>query len=927
MSGERKKLIEVALPLEAINRESAREKSIRHGHPSTLHLWWSRKPLAACRAVLFASIVDDPSSRPEEFPTEETQQAERERLFRIIEELITWENSNNERVLTLARDEILRATGGDLPLILDPFCGGGSIPLEAQRLGLEVHASDLNPVAVLITKALVEIPGKFAGQPPINPDSLARIAHSGQWRGAKGLADDIRYYGKWMRDEAYGRIGHLYPLVSLPRALGNGKAPVIAWLWARTVKCPNPACGAEMILASKFWLSDKPKKRVWIEPVADAETKRVSFRVSTGAGKPRNGTVGRQGAECLICGVTAPLTYIRAEGVAGRMGLRLMATVAKGHRSRVYLPPTEEQSAIVIPAAEWKPETTLSTHPQYMGTPRYGMTQHGDLFTPRQLVMLTTLMDLLPEVGELALRAALDRGLLDDGARLHEGGTGATAYSEAIVCYLAIAIDRGTDQWSSLASWRVQVEALRSTFARQAVSMTWDPAEVNPFSDSTGNWLDSVEWVAESLTSVPARSGSIVRQLDATQSLGESSDALILTDPPYYDNIPYADLSDHFYVWLRRSLIDIYPDLFSTLLTPKETELIADHHRFGGRGQAKQRFLDGLAHSFDLIRRASSAKYPVSFYYAFRQTTEEGDSELGSGPVSTGWETMLEALIDAGFAVHGTWPIRSERGGRSRAIASNALASSIVCVCRQRPADAPLATRREFMAQLREQLSTSLKRLQQGNIAPVDLAQAAIGPGMAVFSRCAKVLEADGSQMRIRTALGLINQVLDEVLTEQESEYDAPTRWAIAWFEQHGLEEGKYGDAETLSKAKNVAVSSLVQEGFLQSRGGKVKLLSRETLETNWDPTADRRLSIWEVTQQLVRELETDGEAGAAALLRKLGALGETARTLAYRLYTTCERKKWAQEAVGYNSLVVAWPEISRLAAEPGAEAQSTLGV
>lgn len=919
----RKKLIEVALPLEAINRESVREKSIRHGHPSTLHLWWARRPLATCRAVLFAQLVDDPSSHPDRFPTEEAQEAERKRLFGIIEELVKWENVNNEQVLEAAREEIRRSTGGNPPPVLDPFCGGGSIPLEAQRLGLEVHGSDLNPVAVLITKALIEIPPKFAGRPPVHPKDGQQALHT-VWKGAQGLAEDVRYYGKWMRDEAERRIGHLYPKVKLPKEYGGGEATVIAWLWARTVASPNPACnGAHVPLVRSLALSTKPGKQAWVEPVVDRASNTYRFEVRTGTGKPQDGTVNRRGGTCLLSGVPMPFDYIRAEGKAGRMGTRLMAIVAEGPRGRIYLLPMEDHEAVAGQATpEWRPDAELPHNPRDFKTPNYGMRTFADLFTPRQLVALTTFSDLVQEARERVLADARKAGISDDGKGLNDGGTGATAYADAVATYLAFVMDKCIDRSSTICTWdsSPKMEALRNTFARQAIPMTWDFAEGNPFSQSTGNFINAVNWIGQVVGISPYDSPGLAKQLDATAAVNGVRNPIVSTDPPYYDNIGYADLSDFFYVWLRRSLDTIFPQLFTTLLVPKAQELVATPYRFGGNKEKAQRFFEeGLGRAFARVREVQHPDYPLTVYYAFKQSEAEDDRENKPGAsavASTGWETMLEGVAKVGFMITGTWPMRTELTNRPVASGTNALASSIVLICRPRPADAPMTTRRDFINALKRELPDALRKLQHGNIAPVDLAQAAIGPGMAVFSRYSKVIEADGKPMRVRTALALINQALDEFFAEQEGEYDADTRWALAWFEQHGMQEGPFGVAETLSKAKNTAVSGLAEAGILEARAGKVRLLKREELPQNWDPAADKRLTVWEVTQHLIRTLQNKSEKPAAALLKKLGALGETARDLAYRLYTICERKGWAQEALAYNSLVVAWPEVSKLAAQ-----------
>ncbi len=917
MTPYRKKLIEVALPLEAINAASAREKSIRHGHPSTLHLWWSRKPLATCRAVLFASIVDDPSSRPEEFPSEEAQEKERQRLFGIIERLVLWENTNNEQVLNEARTEILKATDGHPPPVLDPFCGGGSIPLEAQRLGLEAHASDLNPVAVLITKALIEIPPRFSGMPPVNPEARKKMQTKIEgldWPGGTGLAEDVRYYGRWMRDEAEKRIGHLYPKAKLP---DGSEATVIAWLWARTVKCPNPACGAMMPLASKFALSTKKGKETCAEPFVDnnSNNRVVEFEVKTGNRKPPEGTVNRRGARCIACGTPVGFDHIRAEGKAGRMGTRLMAIVAEGLRGRSYITPDFDHVELaekIQPA--WRPESELPHNPRDFKTPNYGMKTFGDLFTSRQLVALTTFSDLVAEARERALAEARAAGL-PEGEGIADMGRGARAYADAMATYLALAVDRSADAWSSIASWRQTVEATRNTFARQALPMVWDFAEANPFSNSCGNWSGaSIDWIVEVLQMLSPQCNSYAGQYDSTEFIPPDLFPLISTDPPYYDNIGYADLSDFFYVWLRRSLSQIHPDIFSTLLVPKERELVATPYRFNGsKKEAEHFFEEGLGRTFDLIRGICRGDFPLTVYYAFKQAEEDAEN---SGLASTGWEVMLESLVTSGYVITGTWPMRTERTGRSVSIGSNALASSIVLVCRPRPEDSPLGTRKEFLTALKRELPEALRQLQKGNIAPVDMAQAAIGPGMAIFSRYSKVLEADGTPMRVRTALQLINQHLDEYLSEQEGEYDPDTRWALSWFEQYGMNEGPFGDAETLSKAKNTSVSGMVDAGILKAGAGRARLLRREEMDTSWNPNADKRLTVWEATQHLIRVLETEGEASAANLQQQLGGLAQSARDLAYRLYSICERQGWSQEALAYNSLVTAWPRLQELAVE-----------
>ena len=898
---QKRKLIEVSLPLEAINRESAREKSIRHGHPSTLHLWWARRPLAAARAVLFAQLVDDPSARPEEFPTEEAQRAERERLHRLIERLVVWENTREEKLLAEAHSEILKSTNGNPPPILDPFAGGGTIPLEAQRLGLEAHASDLNPVAVLINKALIEIPPKFRDQPPIFPGLTDTRT---QWRGAEGLAADVRAYGQWLRDEAQQRIGHLYPDATLP---DGTSATVIAWIWARTVTCPNPACGIELPLVRSWWLGKKKGKEAYVIPnvVADASHpsgRRVDFRIGQDPqGAPTastDGTVTRTGAVCLACQGAVPLTYVRAEGKAGRLGETLLAVVAEGNRRRIYLPATDEhRTAAGVAAPAQIPPGDLGYDPRAITAPNYGMTKFTDLFTNRQLVALTTLSDL---VGVARAQVTAD------GA--------SSSYADAVATYIGLTVSRTADLMNSIVTWSSSRDQARNLFARQAIPLVWDYVEVNPFGGAAGDVGVGLDTAVKALQNV-AEFGrpAVVEQADAGSRTYRN--VLISTDPPYYDNIGYADLSDFFYVWLRRSLRDVQPDLLSTMLVPKVEELVANPFRQGGQMEAKEFFESGFRHVFAKARESALADYPITIYYAFKQSdTDE------AGEASSGWETLLEGVIRSGWVISSTWPMRSERGGRMRDIDSNALASSIVLSLRPRPDEAPTTDRRGFIAALEAELPGALRRLEQGQVAPVDLPQAAIGPGMAVFSRYAGVLEPDGMEMTVRSALARINEILDQVLNEQEGDFDATTRFALAWYRQHGYAVGKFGDADNLARARNTSVDVLDRDGILTSRAGNVALLKAAELPADYDVTVDLHTSAWEALHHLVRVLEKDGIAPAgeflqAALGRPDGAVeADLVKELAHLLFRVAEGNNATKDALSFNALVTSWPEIMDVA-------------
>ena len=912
----RKKLIEVAIPLEAINAASAREKSIRHGHPSTLHLWWARRPLAACRAVLFTQLVDDPSSHPDKFPTVEAVDEERTRLFNIIEDLVVWKNSTNEAVLERARAEIRNSCGEDLPPVYDPFSGGGSIPLEAQRLGLPAYGSDLNPVAVMIGKAMIEIPPKFKDREPVHPGTRDR----NHYRNAEGLAEDVKHYGEWMREQAFGRIGHLYPQVGLPKEHGGRNATVIAWIWARTVPSPDPAFGdVQVPIASSFLLSSKAGKEAWIEPIVDKTAKTISYRIRKGGTKEeiaaaKLGTSAgkRQAFLCIMSDAAIPYDHIRNAGKAGEIGQKLIAIVAEGNRSRVYVPPSEDHERVAhFSEPDRKPEALMPDNPRDFKTPNYGLRTFGDLFTNRQLVALNTLSDLVHEARAEIERDALTAGVSDDPTPLRDGGAGAKAYAEAVSVYLGFGISKMTDYHSTITTWHSGREIIRNTFGRQALPMTWDFTEANAFSNSTGNWGNCIEWGVKTLDSLRIASNGTEQQSDA-QTISYPEEALISTDPPYYDNIGYADLSDFFYCWMKPLLQQVYPDLFGVLATPKADELVATPYRHGGKEAAESFFLDGMSKAIAGMARQSSPDYPTTIYYAFKQ------SEIAQeGVSSTGWATFLQAVLKSGYAVVGTWPIRTEMANRMIASGANALANSVVLVCRKREDSAETISRAEFIGALKRELPPALEELQKANISPADMPQSAIGPGMAVFSRCKAVLEADDSPMTVKTALQLINRELDEYLGGIQGEFDADTRFAITWFEQTGLAAGDYGIANSIATARGISVDSVKHAGIVDSAAGRVRILKRDEIDAGWDPTADTHLTVWECCQHLIRELEQGGEQVAAHLLRKIGpAHADAAKDLAYCLYDICANKRRdASEAASYNGLIAVWSELTRQAA------------
>uniref|UniRef100_UPI0028E95727 DUF1156 domain-containing protein n=1 Tax=Kingella denitrificans TaxID=502 RepID=UPI0028E95727 len=932
-----------------------REKSIRHGHPSTLHLWWARRPLAAARAVIFAQMVNDPGYQRElgRGVNKHEAEARRARLFAIIRDLVKWENTDNEEVLQRARDAIRESwretchlnrhhpqaatlyNPDELPGFHDPFAGGGALPLEAQRLGLAAHASDLNPVAVMINKAMIEIPPRFAGRAPIGPipaeEKQKKLPQN--WQGAQGLAEDVRRYGHWLRHEAERRIGQYYPKIRITAELAaerpdlkpliGQELTVIAWLWARTVNSPNPAfAGCQVPLAASFVLSSKKGKEAWVAPQIDGKHYRFTVKTGTPPEEAKNGTKAARGANffCILSGTPLDEAHIRNEFKTGKAGSRLLAIVAEGKKGRIYLPPTEEMENIAQSVQpEWQPEATLPDNPRWFSPPLYGMQTYGSLFTPRQLLALTTFSDLIDEARTkiAADYRAAHPASADDDTPLAAGGSGAQAYADAVAVYLAFAVDKASDAWSSITSWTAQRDTLRNTFARQAIPMVWDFAEVNPFSDSTGNFSGSIEWINKAIALFPAFPNSFANQADAqTQSL--SQDKIISTDPPYYDNIGYADLSDFFYVWLRRNLRDIYPQLFATLATPKDDELVATPYRHGGKEAAERFFLDGMSEAMHRLAVQAHPAFPVTIYYAFKQAETKEDATA-----STGWETFLQAVIHAGFAITGTWPIRTERSARTVGLDTNALASSVVLVCRPRAADAPTASRGDFLRELKAIMPEALEAMLGGSgaspVTPVDLAQAAIGPGMEAFSRYAQVLESNGAAMGVREALVLINRAIDSYF-EEEGAGDADSGFCMAWFKQYGWSSASFGDADTLARAKGTAVASVERSGVLEAGGGKVRLRKWQEYPDDWQPGRDDKTPVWEACHHLVRLLNQQGEHAAGAALAALRAQGDAIYRLAYQLYTLCERKKRAEDARYYNELIAAWPQISAAALEAQAQ-------
>jgi putative DNA methylase len=901
------------------------------------------------------------AQHPGEKPSPQQRSAftkRRKELFNLIEELVIWENTTNETVLERARAEIrrswkevcaLNASHPDaatlfqpdaMPGLHDPFAGGGAIPLEAQRLGLDAYASDLNPVAVLINKAMIEIPPKFAGKPPVSAalaqgkasDAFAKLRattkNEQKWTGAQGLAEDIRHYGAWMREQAQQRIGHLYPQVEITPELAQDrpdlqpllgqKLTVIAWLWARTVHSPNPAFSHVAVpLASTFVLSSKDKKEAYVHPVIAGDRYHFTVHMGKPPEEALSGTKLSRGANfrCILSDAAIEPAYIKKEGSAKRMGSKLMAIVAESERGRVYLHPTSQMEEVALKAQpSWSPDLLLPADMRSHWTPPYGLTTYGDLFTPRQLVALTTFSDLVGEVRSQIAADALTCGLSADPVGLDSGGSGALAYAEAVSVYLAFAVSKVANVGSSITSWMNDRGAFRETFARQAIPMAWDFAECNTFADAGGSFSAAIDKGAMSVRDLPIVGKGTVFQHEA-QSQRVSCNKWVSTDPPYYDNIGYADLSDFFYVWLRKALRETFSHLLATMAVPKAEELVATPYRHGGKEKAENFFLNGMTDAMRSLARQAHPAGPITIYYAFKQS----DTKADSGTSSTGWETFLEAVHKAELQLLGTWPMRTEGAGRMIASGTNALASSVVLVCRKRPADAPFTSRREFIRELQAVLPVALDEMtrgagdEQSPVAAVDLSQAIIGPGMAVFSKYSAVLDAQGTPLSVKQALQLINKFL------AEDDFDPDSQFCLHWFDHCGWEAGDFGLADNLSRSKGTSVEGVKDAGVVESGGGKVRLLKWTEYPKDYDPAQDTRTPVWETLHHLIRTLMRDGgEAAAGAILAANPQQATGVRQLAYRLYTLCERKGWANDAGFYNSVTTSWDALAEAAANTG---------
>jgi len=793
------------------------------------------------------------------------------------------------------------------------------------------YASDLNPVAVMINKAMIEIPPKFASRSPIGPipPGEKQQAFPQDWPGCAGLAEDIRRYGYWIKEQAESRLASIYPTVTVTTEHAKTRPElkpyvgqslkIMAWIWARTVKSPSPAYSdCYTPLMKSFRLSKREGKEAILVPKIDKDSKRVVFDIrSIDVGDDDGGTVGRTGAICLFSGAPIPLKEIREQGKKGLLGDQLVAVVAEGKGRRIYLPASLEQEHIAktVDPGEY-PSAEIEHWSGCTNSVVYGLDTFGKLFTNRQAKTLVAFSDLIAEASTKAHADALSSGL-SEGDDLNAGGGGAKAYSQALAVYLSFALDKMADLGNNLVAWEPLAQCPRHLFGKQAIPMVWDYAEANPLCSSSGSWEVFVDGISKAFSksfdnASNVKSGSVSQADAQTQSI--SAMKVVSTDPPYYDNVPYSNLSDFFYIWMRRNLRSIYPDIFSTKVVPRSEELVATASRHGGKDEAEKYFVDGMTLAMRNLAQKAHPCFPVTIYYAFKQSeTSDG------GTASKGWETFIESVIKANFSIVGTWPIRTENASRMRGQGSNALASSIVLVCQKRSADASSISRKEFLRELKDELSEAVDAMIGGAegvspVAPVDLAQAVIGPGMAIFSKYSAVLEADGSPMSVHTALTIINRML----TEGADDFDADTQFCLGWFDEQGWAAGEFGKADVLTRAKGTSVDHVKSAGVVEASGGKVRLLKPAEYPSDWTPENDNNTPVWEALHQMIRELRAAGETASGGLLAGMPQRAEPIRNLAYRLYTLCERKGWAEDARAYNELITSWASIEAASHEKG---------
>ena len=900
----KKKLIEVAMPLNSINKACDYEKKPGIGpHPRGIHHWWARRPHTAARAFLFAQLIDDPISRPEDFKTEEDQKQERKRLMSIIEKLSEWKSNNNDKFFFEIRSELKKSIGNDFPIILDPFSGGCTIPLEGKRMGLEVHGSDLSAVSTILGKSMIEINELFQNMPPLNPNGNLK----NHYRGFEGLAEDFKYYGFEVIKNCKQKLKSNYETENI-KDNRYKNSDIVAWIWTNTVASPDPSLnGLHVPLVKSFDLVTSRGNRVWIKPLVQGD--RYSFRVLSELDGCKyekiEGTIGRHGGRCIVSGSAITLDYIRNEGKKGLLSQKLMAVCVKGKgRKNYFSPPLNYEKNIFLNSKIEYINCPIEHWPGSTNCVVYGRTKFQDLFSSRQLNSLIQFSLEIKKIEKQIFNEIKNKLELYTKEKKINLDLVSKEYLKLIMTFLAFTLSRALDFNNMHCRWSASNEKIMQLFARGAIPMCWDFGEANLFEDVVGGFPKIIDYQAKCIETLFVNNGKgRIIQSDAREAVIPKN-SILNTDPPYYDNIPYSNLADFFHVWLKKTIGHLYPDELSTLSSPKETELVANQFRFGGKELADKTFLDGMTFVINRYTNFCNKDYPLVIYYAFKQSEIENH-----GIFSPGWDSFLTALISTGLQVVQTWPARTESSTRIRALGYNALATSVIVVCRKRDNVTKTISKHEFIRQLKTELPRAISDLKAANISPADIPQSSIGPGIGIFSRYQAVLENDDSHMSVKTALQLINRELGD----EEGEYDSETSFAITWFEQNGFNVGDFGSANNIANAKGISVNTLVHSGVAQSSGGKFSLLDRESLEDDWDPTTDKNLTIWECCQYLIKTMENKGEFETAKLIKQMGSRrADSAKELAYTLYDiAANKRKDANEATAYNGLIAVWSELT----------------
>jgi putative DNA methylase len=882
----KRKLIEVALPLDEINAACKADKDRKTGTIRNLHKWFAPMPLPAWRALLFATLIDAPGN-----------EADRAQLLDIIKRLVKHGADLPDNAdLAEATQVLSEAWNGETPVVMDPFCGGGSTLVEAQRLGIQSLGSDLNPVPALVSRTLTELLPAQHGLPPTHPPeshTQALFGHSSVAQDYEGLAEDFRYYATGVLDKVRETTKENYPL-------RQGENPV-AWIWARTARCVNPACGIRTVLVTTWWLSKKPGDLAWIEhTVADGQ---VHLRVvgNQASGSPPEPPKAPRGTtfQCLACGSLVSDSQLIEQGRRGEIGYRLLAVAATVDGRRVYRDPLpgEESTALAVRIPDDLPNVAQSDDTRSFSGPRYGFPNFTDLFMPRQLATLSAFAD---ETARLY-------------ATLLMGGTN-EARATAIVTLLGLAVGQLALVGSTETRWRLRVAAhakAEGAFSRNDLRLNWDFAETYFASASVGDWLETVNSMIRAFEYAAHGVGKVLKA-DARVARADRP-ALVATDPPYFDAIDYADLSDFFYIWHRRALRGIHPDLYSTVATPKSGELIASARRHhNDKDAAREYFVEGFTQTFGNLSRSLHPDLPLVVVYASKEQ-RAGDEE-------TRWSAILTAILAAGLEVTSTWPIHGTGSSRMIGIGANAVASYIVMTCRPRPSGAGATSLNEFARTLRRELGPAVRDLQSSSILPIDLAQAAMGPGMQIFSRYREILDQNGRRVPVEQALRLINQALSEILDEQEGELDPESRFAVRWWEQHHWEPGPFGDADKAARPLGIAVEDVVAAQIAAADVGTVRLAGRGSLNRDWQPAADSRPTAWEAVHHLAdRLIDGGGELDAARLMADLGDFRDSAMALVYRLHDIAARRGWTDDQERYNALIHSWADLVKLGASQSA--------